>query len=58
MFNLEPELRDTFLASATESFAIPRAGQSEEVASAIMVLIQNEYVTGTTVDVDGGALLS
>ncbi|HIF92787.1 MAG: SDR family oxidoreductase [Myxococcales bacterium] len=58
MFNLEPELRDTFLASATESFAIPRAGQSEEVASAIMFLIQNEYVTGTTVDVDGGALLS
>jgi NAD(P)-dependent dehydrogenase (short-subunit alcohol dehydrogenase family) len=58
MFNLEPELRDTFLASATESFAIPRPGQSDEVASAIMFLIENEFVTGTTVDVDGGALLS
>ena len=58
MFSLEPELRDTFLASATESFAIPRPGQSDEVASAIMFLIENEFVTGTTVDVDGGALLS
>jgi NAD(P)-dependent dehydrogenase (short-subunit alcohol dehydrogenase family) len=58
MFNLDPKVRETFLASTTESFAIPRVGQSEEVASAIMFLIENEFVTGTTVDVDGGALLS
>jgi NAD(P)-dependent dehydrogenase (short-subunit alcohol dehydrogenase family) len=58
MMSLEPEIRDTFLASATESFAIPRPGQSEEVASAILFVIENEFVTGTTVDVDGGALLS
>ena len=58
MFELEPALRDTFLTSATESFAIPRPGQPEEVASAIMFLIENEFVTGTTIDVDGGALLS
>ena len=55
---IEPELRDPFLASDTASFAIPRPGQSDEVASAIMFLIENEFVTGTTVDVDGGALLS
>jgi NAD(P)-dependent dehydrogenase (short-subunit alcohol dehydrogenase family) len=58
MFNLDSELRDTFLASTTKSFAIPRAGESAEVASAIMFLIENDFVTGTTVDVDGGALLS
>ena len=29
----------------------------EEVAHAILFLIKNEFVTGTTVDVDGGALL-
>jgi NAD(P)-dependent dehydrogenase (short-subunit alcohol dehydrogenase family) len=58
MFNLDPKLRETFLSSATESFAIPRAGQPEEVASAILFLIENEFVTGTTIDVDGGALLS
>ena len=58
LMSLEPKLRDAFLASATESFAIPRPGQPEEVASAILFLIENEFVTGTTVDVDGGALLS
>lgn len=57
MFDLDAEMRDTFLASATRSFAIPRPGESAEVASAIMFLIGNEFVTGTTVDVDGGALL-
>jgi len=58
MMSLEPEIRDTFLASTTESFSIPRPGQPEEVASAILFLIENDFVTGTTVDVDGGALLS
>lgn len=58
MMSLEPEIRDTFLASTTESFSIPRPGLPEEVASAILFLIENDFVTGTTVDVDGGALLS
>jgi NAD(P)-dependent dehydrogenase (short-subunit alcohol dehydrogenase family) len=58
MMTLEPEIRDTFLASTTESFSIPRPGQPEEVASAILFVIENDFVTGTTVDVDGGALLS
>jgi len=57
MFDLDGEMRDTFLASATQSFAIPRAGEPEEVASAILFVIGNDFVTGTTVDVDGGALL-
>ncbi|MEM7171141.1 MAG: SDR family oxidoreductase [Pseudomonadota bacterium] len=39
-------------------YLIPRAGLPEEVAQAILFLIQNDFVTGTTVDVDGGALLS
>ena len=57
MFSLEPKVRDAFLAKATESFAIPRSGRSEEVAQAIVFLVENEFVTGTTIDVDGGALL-
>ena len=34
-----------------------RVGKAEEVASAILFLMSNPYVTGTTIDVDGGALL-
>jgi len=58
LIGLDPEKRDSLFASATRSFAIPRLGQPEEVASAILFLIENEFVTGTTIDVDGGALLS
>jgi NAD(P)-dependent dehydrogenase (short-subunit alcohol dehydrogenase family) len=58
MFNLDPDLRETFLENATKSFAIPRAGRAEEVAQAILFQIENDFVTGTTIDVDGGALLS
>lgn len=37
---------------------IPRAGRPEEVAQGILFVIQNDFVTGTTVDVDGGWILS
>lgn len=58
MFSLPPDARDKFLANATKSFAIPRAGEADEVARAILFLIENEFVTGTTIDIDGGALLA
>ena len=37
---------------------IRRAGKPEEVAQGIVFLVQNDFVTGTTIDVDGGWLLS
>lgn len=37
---------------------IPRAGTADEVADAILFMIRNEFVTGTTIDVDGGWLLT
>ena len=57
MLGTGPEAYETFYKGATEDLAIPRPGQPEEVAHAILFLIENEYVTGTTVDVEGGALL-
>jgi len=50
--------RADFYSKATASNLIPRAGTADEVAMAIVFLIQNEFATGTTVDVDGGWLLS
>jgi NAD(P)-dependent dehydrogenase (short-subunit alcohol dehydrogenase family) len=50
--------RDEVFAARTKGQAIERAGTSDEVAKAIMFVIGNDYVTGTTVDVDGGWLLS
>jgi NAD(P)-dependent dehydrogenase (short-subunit alcohol dehydrogenase family) len=57
MFSPDLEQSAAMLAGSTKQNVIPRAGQPEEVAHAILFLIENEFVTGTTVDVDGGALL-
>lgn len=57
MFPAQGEAREKLLAGATQNLLIPRPGRADEVADAILFLIRNEYVTGTTVDVDGGALL-
>jgi NAD(P)-dependent dehydrogenase (short-subunit alcohol dehydrogenase family) len=57
MFTMDPELRERFLDTATKSFAIPRPGRAEEVAAAIVFALENDYMTGSTIDVDGGALL-
>lgn len=50
--------RDALYKNITAKNAIPRAGTADEVAQAIVFLVQNDFVTGTTVDVDGGWLLS
>ena len=58
MFGDDLDRRQQLLAGATANHPIPRPGTAEEVAAAIMFLIKNDFVTGTTVDVDGGWLLS
>jgi NAD(P)-dependent dehydrogenase (short-subunit alcohol dehydrogenase family) len=50
--------REKLYESMTKDNLIPRAGTSEEVAEALMYVVKNNFVTGTTVDVDGGWLLS
>ena len=58
MSSLEGEARREFYAKSTANNLIPRAGHPDEVAQAILFVIQNDFVTGTTVDVDGGRLLA
>ena len=54
MFSQEGVDRETFLNSMTEANTIKRAGKPEEVAKGIIFVIENDFVTGTIVDVDGG----
>ena len=57
MFAASGEQRESFLKQATARNLIPRAGTADEVAEAVLLLLRNEFMTGTTIDVDGGALL-
>lgn len=58
MFGPDSPERDAMADKRCASHLIPRAGTADEVAQAILFLIENDFVTGTTVDVDGGWLLS
>lgn len=55
---LTGEDREAAYAASTKSHLIPRAGTADEVAKAVVFVIDNDFVTGTTVDVDGGWLIS
>lgn len=54
----EQEARAELFAKATAKHLIPRIGSADEVADGILFAIRNDFITGTTVDVDGGALLA
>ncbi len=58
MFGPDAEQRGKMLSGATAKHIIPRPGLPEEVADGILFVAGNAYVTGTTIDVDGGWLLS
>jgi NAD(P)-dependent dehydrogenase (short-subunit alcohol dehydrogenase family) len=58
MFGNDMAKRQQMLSTATAHHPIPRPGTADDVAAAILFLIKNDFVTGTTVDVDGGWLLS
>ena len=58
MVPLEGQERDAHYDRLTGGNLIARAGTSHECAQGILFLIQNDFVTGTTLDVDGGILLS
>ena len=57
MFGADDDARAGKLAAITQGHAIPRAGTPGECAQAVLFLVTNSFVTGTTVDVDGGWLV-
>jgi NAD(P)-dependent dehydrogenase (short-subunit alcohol dehydrogenase family) len=58
MFAFEGQARQDYFDETTKNNLIPRAGKPEEVASAAIFLLENNFVTGTIVDVDGGAIVT
>ena len=58
MVEVEGPERDEVYRRMTAGNVIPRAGTADEVAAAVLFVVENDFVTGTTIDVDGGWLLS
>jgi NAD(P)-dependent dehydrogenase (short-subunit alcohol dehydrogenase family) len=57
MYDRFGEKKDEILNNMGKNILLDRVGQSDECAQAIVFLMSNAYVTGTTIDVDGGQLL-
>ena len=56
MVALEGQERVDFYKKMTANHILDRPGTAAECAQGIVFLIENDYVTGTTLDVDGGWL--
>ena len=57
MFAVEGAARQQFLDGATRNVLMKRAGKADEVGAAILFTLQNDYMTGGRIDIDGGATL-
>ncbi|PDH37163.1 MAG: short-chain dehydrogenase [OM182 bacterium MED-G24] len=57
MFDRFGDNRDQVLEGMGKNYPLGRVGHSDEVAGAIIHTMTNGYMTGATLDVDGGALL-
>lgn len=57
LFAAQGDARRQFLENATRDISIKRAGRADEVAAAILFTLRNDYMTGASIDVDGGAQL-
>lgn len=58
MSPLQGDERKAYYDQGTAGHLIPRAGTPAECASAAIFLLDNEFVTGTIIDVDGGAIVT
>lgn len=51
---LPDEKRTRLMKSIAETLPVGRVGQPEDIPSAVFVLLENEWITGTTIRIDGG----
>ena len=58
MVALTGEDRAAHYREVTKSHLIKRPGKPEEIAKAILFAVENDFITGSTIDVDGGWLQS
>ena len=57
MYDHLGDKKSNVLDNMGKNILLGRVGAADEIAQAILLLMVNPYMTGTTIDVDGGALL-
>jgi NAD(P)-dependent dehydrogenase (short-subunit alcohol dehydrogenase family) len=55
---LDRDQRDTMIAAQTKRIPLGRIAQPEEIAHAIVFLMSNDDITGSTLTVDGGVSIA
>lgn len=55
---MTPEAREQMLARAVATLPAGRFGRPEDMAQGYLFVIDNPFVTGTVVDIEGGALIN
>lgn len=56
--HMSESVRDTMYENAKQNLPVGKVGEAEEVAMAYVMVIANPYMTGSIIDVDGGALIN
>jgi len=56
--NMAPEARENMLARAAETLPAKKVGSAEDLARGYLFVIDNPFVTGAVIDIDGGALVN
>jgi len=57
MFNHFGDGKEQRIEAMGKNILLGRVGEPDEIAEAILLCMNNRYMTGATIDVDGGALL-
>ncbi|RAT99283.1 SDR family oxidoreductase [Brevibacillus sp. Leaf182] len=51
------DVRENFYATLADKLPVKRVGQAKDVAQSVLYLLQNSFVTGTVLHVEGGHIL-
>ncbi|TFZ08941.1 SDR family oxidoreductase [Ramlibacter humi] len=55
---LGAEGKAALLSAAAQQLPVKHVGKPADIASAILMLMGNEFATGTVIDIDGGGILT
>lgn len=54
---MEPDARENMLRAAAENLPAKAWGRAEDIAKGYLFVLDNPFVTGSVIDIDGGALI-